>query len=491
MTVYESSREPNNSSNPYYFANSKNKYESRYAHPEYNEYYDDWLQLFDTAEKGSRAVKDKGVDYLPKTEGMIKKDKDGTRYESYKSRALYRNFCDTTIKKAKGLMISKPPHFELNKQTSLEYLMTNASVNSEGLQSLLYNINSHQLMYGRVGLLADYPENGSTDPKIALYNTFSIVNWLEEKDEDGTMFLRFVLLDESGFVYNYKTNKYEEKKKYRLLALTENGIFGRVYYSKIFDTANLDSFNILDPKGFGVDKDITIFTMNGETIDYIPFVVANIKAIGMAVEKPLLLEQSNHAINCYQNDADYRAAIRLQAFSLLVISGSTKKEIDEQGVQSDGYMVLEDPEATAKYEGVNGNGLSEMRQGIENLRAEANDNGIVINDKQGVESGKAIKTRIALKTSDLRDVATTGAEALEMILSYIAKWKGAEAPKVNPNLDFTQETDEPRALFEMSQVVMAGLMPLEDFYKYGKENNWFHEQTFEEWDGKRQQIGML
>lgn len=488
-TAPESSREPENSSNPYYFANSKIAYDERYVHPSYNEAYNNWIQLYDTAEKGTSRVKYKGITYLPKTEGMAK-DVDETRYNTYKTRALYRNFCDTTIKKAKGIMHSIDPYFKLNG-SDLKYLLDSASVHGQSLKSLLCNINDQQLLYGRVGMLADFPINGSRQPKIALYNCFSIINWLEEKDENGAMFLRFVMLDESGYVYDYKTNTYIDTKKYRLLGLTESPVYGKVYYSKVFDTMSIGDFNIKEPKDFKTDETIRIFTLGGKTIDYIPFVVANIKNTKMSIESPLLLEQSNHAINCYQNDADYRAAIRLQAFSLLVFTGATRAEIDKHGVQSDGYTVLESPDANAHYEGVNGAGLQEMRMGIDALKQEANDSGIVINDKQGVESGKAIKTRIALKTSDLRDIAIYGAEALQKTLGYIAKWLGvSEMPIVEPNLDFTQETDEPRSLFEMVQCAQAGFMPPEDLYKYGKDNKWYHEPTFKEWDEKRQN-GMI
>ena len=483
----KSSREPANTTNKYY--KQKDIIDSEFVNPKYAEFYPLWRQIYETVELGEKGVKKAGEEYLPKTEGMLKNDKDETRYNAYKKRAIYRNFCDTTVKKAKGLMHSKNAVINLENNKELEYLKTNASVKGEGLESLLRNINDHQIQYSRVGLLADFPEDFSREPRIALYDAFSIIDWLEEKDSTGKFYLRFVLLDESGYEYDFTENKYKEKDKFRLLALadTDNG---KVYYSKVFDNKKREGWNLKNPDWN--DPGLTVFKIGGKTIDYIPFRVANIRNTGMNPENPLLIEQSNLAVHCYQNDADYRALLRLQAFALLVFKGVPKDEIEKQGVQADGYTVIENKDGSAGYESADGAGLQEMRLAIETIKQEADDSGIVINDKMGVESGKALTTRIALKTSDLRDIAITGAEALQDCLLFIAKWLGLDVvPSIIPNLDFKQETEEPRSLNEMAQVVQAQLMGLKNFYLYGYENNWFKEETFEEWNTNRQETGII
>ncbi len=138
----------------------------------------------------------------------------------------------------------------------------------------------------------------------------------------------------------------------------------------------------------------------------------------------------------------------MQGQDTLVIVGDRKKTLDGvEGVEEPmrtgaGSMIeLESaPGNHAEYIGVTANGLSEQRAALDSdrNRAEARSGQLISAKENGVESGEAMKTRVAAQSATLHQLALTGAAALQYILRVGAKWMGLD-PKtviVTPNLEF-------------------------------------------------------
>src|ERR1035441_6855550 len=96
--------------------------------------------------------------------------------------------------------------------------MEAATIQGEGLQLLLRKINTHQLTYGRCGLLADAPQDVDADkalPYITFYDATRIINWDAGKLNEGRNELELVVLDESG--YRREGFTWKNEKKFRVL----------------------------------------------------------------------------------------------------------------------------------------------------------------------------------------------------------------------------------------------------------------------------------
>src|SRR5690554_4386260 len=102
-------------------------------------------------------------------------------------------------------------------------LRDQATIHGESLAMLLRRINTEQLITGRLGLLADLPEEpdpANPMPYIATYIAEAILNWDDAEEVDGYNSLNLVVLDESGFIRDADF-QWKQIKKYRVLQLGE------------------------------------------------------------------------------------------------------------------------------------------------------------------------------------------------------------------------------------------------------------------------------
>ena len=132
-------------------------------HPDYLEVADDYRTTRDTF-GGQRVIKEANFLYLSATMGQIK---DGAArsttsagyvsYTNYLARAVFPEFVREAVNALVGVMHAEPPIIELPE--ALEPMRKNATRKGESLDMLLRRINEQQLLFGRYGLLADFPQN--------------------------------------------------------------------------------------------------------------------------------------------------------------------------------------------------------------------------------------------------------------------------------------------------------------------------------------------
>lgn len=450
------------------------------THPLYQAQNEDWTQMRDLY-KGERHIKAKGVTYLPPTQGMIidgmgteanpsgAKQKVGQKaYEAYKMRAVFPDFVKEAVEAYIGLLHQKPPTIEL--PAALEPMRERATLHGESLELLLRRINEEQLVTGRCGLLLDLPLNpdqANPVPYIALYIGEAIRNWDDGEIGEGLTNLNFVVLDESGYKRDADF-EWSPVAKYRVLMMqvpaqegdgevdAEDAAAGNaVYMVGVF--ANEGG----GPPQF-VASDMKAPSFRGGELEEIPFTFVNSKDIVSGPDAPPLLGLGNLALAIYRGEADYRQNLFMQGQDTLVVIGSRKKppeeEVGDAPLRTGAGSVIEleaEPGADAKYAGVTSEGLAEQRNSLENdrKRAETRSGQLISSGNNGdVESGEALKTRVAAQTATLNQLALTGAAALEAQLKIAAKWVGAdpEQVKVTPNLEFAD--------FEMTGENLVKLM---------------------------------
>jgi hypothetical protein len=459
-------------------------------HPEYAARLPEWIQMADTY-AGERAVKSKRLDYLPATEGMVQ---DGMTtptspgwkdYEAYLLRAYFHDVVKDAVKAMIGIMHAKPAVITLPKR--MQSLMTSATLQGEGLQTLLRRINVAQLTYGRLGLLADAPTGMTIDeaiPYIAVYDPLRIINWDAGKENEGQNKLQLVVLDEGG--YQRKGFTWQTEIKYRILA--------RGGAAVLQDGDQVPGPD--DPFGVAVKvgntslptpDDFVVPEIGGKPLFDIPFVFIGANDLVPEPETPPLLGLSNLALVIYRAEADYRQTLYLQGQQTLVIIGGQVDEASpgEIRVGNKGVIDLK-LEGDAKYIGISASGLSEMRQSLKNDQDSAAAEGIAFLDVGGGavrgESGEALRIRVAARTTTIASVAKAGGAGLEQVLKYIATWIGEdpEEVKVTPTTDFADQTVAGAALLAFMQAKQLGLpLSLRSMHRMMRLND-MTEMDFEE-----------
>lgn len=441
-------------------------------HPAFTAYAPDWETMRDVYE-GERAVKAKGVQYLPATaaqrlDGQGKPNTDGELdYQAYKARAVLPEYVSEAVQEFIGLLHKKPAVFEL--PAAMQPMLERASVEGEGLLGLLRRINTEQLVPGRLGLMLDLPKGGGDLPYIALYTAEAIPNWDDSDDKQGINRLQLCVLNESGMKRNGL--EWTEDIKYRVLQLVPlDQLRAQAPEVASVITAKPDNasddvlvyvqgvFTDINSGGENNLQNYTAPVYRGVPLTDLPFVFINSMDTTAAPDKPPLMALGRLCLTIYRGEADYRHTLFMQGQETLVTIGTISNkdrtnDKDGEGLRvGAGAHIGVDIGGDAKYIGVSASGLSELRSSLENDRKTAESlAGKLISPSAGKqESGEALTTRLSAQTASLLQIATTGAAALESLLKQAAVWMGLnpDEVKVTPNLEFADTRFVPKDLLD-------------------------------------------
>lgn len=412
-------------------------------HPLFVNRLDAWRMLRDSYE-GQAAIKAKTVTYLPATPGQALDgmspngiDVDSPGYASYMNyllRAVYPDFFREGVNTLVGILNEKPAKITVPKE--MEYLIKMATPNGEDIQTLLRLIHTEQLTSGRLGIFADMEENvtGNSPFYLTMYKAETIPNWDAGSGTEDVDKLNFVVLDESG--YQRKTGlQWEYEENYRILVAGD-----------IFTTGNDGSYrfavspDMSNPNGLLYETPV----YKGTPASEIPFVFVGSKDMDPKPDMPPLLGLAEMCLAIYRAEADYRYALFMQAQDTLVVVGGIRTaNADIHKPVRVGADARIDVElgGDAKYIGIHSEGIPEMRKSIEADRslAAVRTGQLLAPGKMSMESGEALKTRVASQTATLTTIANSAAAALEALLKKVARWKGLDDSKVavSANLEFS------------------------------------------------------
>ena len=469
---------------------TKNSNIAKYIHPGITAILPLWTQMRDTY-AGEQAVKARGTDYLPMTdgqaadygngrarqpassEGLVTGDKAQdalNRYKSYKSRAIFPNYLQDTIISMLGVMYSEKPK-EIALPSALQEMAKSATPYGDSIEMLMRRINENQLITGRRGLLLEPPEKGKI-PKILEYSAETILNWRIFIDSESNAQLKFILLDESGA--KAEGLKWSNEISYRLCALDGAG---KYYSLKLDKDSDFDAIDLDHPSA-----DAVYPALLGQTLNSIPFTFVNACSVLPDLENPPLLALSNMCIAIYRGDADYRQHLYQQGQDTAFFKGFTEDELSVVRLGAGQSVGSTSADADFKMVGVNSQGLPEERTSQENLLNQAVNMGIALVEQKQAESGEALKTRLVVKTASMKTIALSGARGIENLLKTAAIWAGAnpDEVKIEPNLDFSASAVAAKDLLDLWSTKQSGA-PLSEksYHEYLQRNN-YTDLTYEQ-----------
>lgn len=453
-------------------------YNYEYAHMK--RYWDKLNDLY----RGEEVVKSKGQAYLPASSGMILDGagRAGTLgeklYQSYLMRAEYRNHIKTGVERYVGLCHQSSPTIQLPPE--MEYLREKATKDGQSLESLLRMINTEQVKLGRCGLFVDVNTSvtGESKPYIAFYDAFSIINWNESDDPHGDSRLVMLIMHEVEHVCT-KDFSWTDEDRYRVCLIDSDA---NVYMQGVFIGDTFDPEQMFVPRYLG------------STLDEIPFVFVNSCDCLPKPDYPPLDDLANTSLSAYRRSADYMQALHMQGQDTLVIKGNlinvsetenpsahnNAKNAIDQGIRTGAGAVLNvSQDGDAKFIGVSGDGIPEMRTALENTYVSCEmKSGNLLTNGSTFESGESLKTRLTAQTATLNQIALTGAFALQKALRIIAKWIGADESKVvvQPNLEFSDFRSTGDDLVKIITAKKLGYpASYQSIYEYGQSRGYFKE----------------
>ena len=412
-------------------------FDIKVKHPEYQRMFATW-QLMRDAYRGSVEIKDRGEAYLPIKSGIraIKDKKFQTAaYDAYRLRAEFPEILEPTVSGITGLIHKDESVIEL--PGALEPLRGRATEDGLTLDQVHRRISTELLISGRNGVM---PGIRDGEVYLAQYQAETVINW---DSQDGEV--NFVVLDESDYVRDPATNKWEKEERFRELRIEDGRFISRLW--------EMEGDRLIAQE----DEPATI--RGEQELSEIPFVFIGSQDLTPRPDRVPMQGLARLALRAYNLDADYVNTLHMTSEPTPWVSGVEKKHAP-QSIGASTLWVLEASDARAGMLEFSGPGVDAQEKAIANTLGRAIMFGaqLFADNARTAESGEALRLRLGQQTSTLKNVSAASAAGLEAALKQAALWVGAnpEEVSVRPNLEFFDRELTPQEIATLINGWMEG-----------------------------------
>lgn len=426
-------------------------------HPEYATYLPKWQRSRHVI-AGQDAVRGAGEAYLSK---LV--DEGTNEYASRIKRSNFFNGTWRTIAILHGMMFRKNPTIECNVE---EYLK-DVTMSGVSFQRFARNVAGEVLGVGRVGILVDYPAVANVTgitvaaanqmglrPTMQMYSAESIINWKHRTIRNATVLSLVVLQEQSPIVEDEFSHKMETL--YRVLDLDESG----TYRQRMFRAKESGKDEQIDGDFYPL--------MNGKPLNYIPFGIVGTDGMDCALDEPPLIDLVDANIAHYQVNADYRHGLHFTGLPTLFLAGVQLNDGDKIHVGSTAAITSNDPNAKGNFIEFTGQGLSETREALKEIKQEMAMLGAraIADETSQAETlgGTAIKR--SGENSILSAIALAVSDALGWALGVFSEWAGQKGEvEFQINKDFLPTLMDAQTLTALVGAVQAGKISDSEFFE--------------------------
>jgi hypothetical protein len=380
---------------------------------------------------GEDAVKDQGQLYVPKPDGMTT-----ANYQHYLDRACFYGAPEMTLRALVGLALRKDP--VINLPPRLEAMRLNATYENAPMQVLVEDMVREVASMGRFGILLDFPVEGATANTVPHISTFRAEN-IEDFDTayvGGRKVLTRVHLS-SDETHEGAAITYE--------LILEAG----VYQFRRF---------VQDQHKNRVDVDENhIPLVNGQPLDFIPFVMVSHEGLRPEDVTPPFLSLCKVAISHFKNSADREHAIFLTASPTPWVAGSLTADKVPTQIGAGAVWVLPEGAEVGMLE-FQGSGVAAMKEKSEtmiSLGARMLSSTVNRNETLGTATQRT-RSELAL----LHGVVVSVEAGLNRLLRLAAEWVGDDPDEATVTLsrDFIESSMEPKMIEQQMKLYLSGII---------------------------------
>jgi len=400
-------------------------------HPDYRSMSPSWEKMFDVC-ISEQHVQQRDIAYEGDADHAyvpILDEMTASQYKAYVKRAEFPMFTRHALESFVGMSMRKDLIIEgIDKDH--EFFK---NIDSKGTKVKDYaeNLVEHYLQYRRCGTLVDMPsvdpdaskadaEKQNVKVRFAFYDHAAIINWKVDTTNNAQKLSMVVLEEEVEASEDPYSHNYD--KRWRVLRL-EDG----VYRQEVYDN-NKNLVEIYTP------------TMNGDTLDFIPFIIHG----GIKVKSPSMLPIAEQNIHWYMKSADYQHGLHYTALPTPYVTAVDPKDPDAPrtiGPQRIWYLPIG---ATANMLEFSGAGLGQVALSMNDtlgnivmLSAQ-----ILVPKSAYDESATAANIRGAAETASLTSMVNKLSAEFTTLVEWASEWGGFSTDDVSVkiNSDFIPMT---------------------------------------------------
>lgn len=447
------------------------------THPDYQKALKAW-QMCDDFIAGTRAVKAKGEQYLPRPNPDDKTQEAQLRYKNYLARAVFYEYSSKTVNQYLGLAFKQDPTLELDER--LQGMIGNA----DGIGTSLYHLAQKGLKAlltnGRFGVWVDYPivqdpqkttQATEQQPKLIFYPAQSIINWQDN----------LIVLQESVQEKTDDPFVQETITQWRVLGLDDKG-----YYVEVWRANANGGYQPIKERSYPING-------KGKHWQVIPFQIFgsqyNTWQIQQIPIEPLVhIEQG---IYCNSADAENSRFLCGQIQPFMNVDSQTADHYKDKTVRLGSETVIMLGEhgsfgfAQASPNTMATEGIHEKRQIISEL---------------GFQLGQGVGTKTATQADNEAQAQHSQAslcvanlnEGFLTLLGWCNQYMGInKEPKFIIRQQFNQSAIDVNVLNTLSALVDGGKLPRTAIYDKAREYGLINSEiTNDELDGMIDDVGL-
>lgn len=423
-------------------------------HKNFNLFYSKWSRMRNVF-AGSDAMKENATKYIPPLSGQTI-----DQYKEVINRETFENYTLATAKGMSGLIFAKAPVIELGPQ--LTVLAENIDLAGNNLIDLAQNAVNEVSGPGRIGLLVDMitpsieitstlqEQQLNLRPYIKTYTTENIINW-DTQLINNRAELSFLVLSEPYMVRTGFT--FEDKVRYRVYELIEGICTVRVFEE------NNKAFNLVSE---------VIVRMQGQAIDFIPFVSITSEKLGIDPVNPPLLDLADINISHWYLNVERRNALHWIGFP--TVYGSGLSEIPKDYVLQLGSgtsNLFRGEHAKLDFLQLSADGLGSVEKALEEKKNAMLALGakILAPESASQISENTMQMKTAGQRAIIIQIADTVSRGIEKALSFMALWlNDTKDVKFQLNTDYNLSEMNPQMLAQIYAGKQLGILRDEDVY---------------------------
>lgn len=321
-----------------------------YKLPEYEDMLPDW-QLVADVTAGTRAVKEKGDEYLP---WPVPKNVDASheneeRYAAYLQRAVFYAVTKRTLYGLTGEVFRKDPVIEYTDAGTMPMVV--ADLDGMGVTAVQHARRTLMdvLGKGRALLFVDYTSSdqgtvtrqdqitGGSRPTVVRYDAESIINWRSKAVGSENRLSLVVIHENHQLDTDDETFEPVIEERWKELRLTEDNVYIVRHWK--WDEAREEFYQD--------GPTVTPTKANGTTFDFIPATFVGSMNNDPVVDQPPMLDLATLNIAHYINSADHEESVFICGQPTPWVSGLTEewaKDIIGEQIQLGSRKLLPLPE---------------------------------------------------------------------------------------------------------------------------------------------------
>lgn len=422
-------------------------------HKNFTACYSKWSQMRNVFD-GNEAMKANAKRYIPPLDGQTPQ-----QYADVINRESFENYTLATAKGMSGLIFAKAPVIEVG--TQIDSLQDNIDLAGSNLTDLAQYVVNEVSSVGRVGLLVDMmtptieitsrlqEQQLNLRPYIKTYTTENIINW-DTQIINNRAELSFLVLCEP---YMVRTGfEFEDKVRYRVYELIEG-----ICVVRVFEENN---------KAFSMVSEI-IVKMNGQTIDFIPFVSITSEKLTIEPNNPPLIDLADINISHWYLNVERRNALHYVGFPSIYGVDLQIPKGSSVNLGAGTINTFNSPNAKLSYLQLSADGMGSVEKALEEKKNAMLALGakILAPESASQISENTMQMKTAGQRAIIIQIADTVSRGIEKALSLMALWlNDNQEVKFQLNTDYNLSEMNPQMLAQIYAGKQLGILRDEDVY---------------------------